>query len=126
MTVDCESAGADETVADSDEVASDGVEASDGIEASADVEAGEVAVTVADDGPGVPEHEIEAIEAGRETALEHGSGLGLWIVHWAAASVGGDVSFADREPRGTVATLRFPVDVAWETDDVRAGSGQGS
>jgi len=86
----------------------------------------EVVVTVADDGPGVPDHEIEAIEAGRETALEHGSGLGLWIVHWAAASVGGDVSFTDREPRGTVATLRFPADVAWETDETRMETEEGA
>ncbi|WP_430504082.1 histidine kinase N-terminal 7TM domain-containing protein [Haloparvum sp. PAK95] len=119
VTVDCEGAGADETDAARERDA--GGDREEGA-----IEPSEVVVTVADDGPGVPEHEIEAIEAGRETALEHGSGLGLWIVHWAAASVGGDVSFADREPRGTVATLRFPVDVAWESDDTRAGSGQGS
>lgn len=66
-------------------------------------------VRVADDGPGIPDAELDAIEAGEETDLQHGSGLGLWVVHWAAATLGGDVSYADRAPRGTVATLRIPV-----------------
>jgi signal transduction histidine kinase len=67
-------------------------------------------VTVADDGPGIPEAELDAIEAGEETDLQHGSGLGLWVVHWAVTMLGGDVAYADREPRGTVATLRVPVE----------------
>jgi len=66
-------------------------------------------VRVADDGPGIPDAELDAIEAGEETDLQHGSGLGLWVVHWAAATLGGDVTYAAREPRGTVATLRIPV-----------------
>ena len=66
-------------------------------------------LTVADDGPGIPEHEIEAVESGRETALEHGSGLGLWVVAWGAAAVGADVDYADREPRGTKVTVSIPV-----------------
>ncbi|MFA9518517.1 histidine kinase N-terminal 7TM domain-containing protein [Halopenitus sp. H-Gu1] len=70
---------------------------------------GEFIVRVLDDGPGIPDHEVEAIEAGRETALEHGSGLGLWIVHWASAALGAESTFADRDPRGTIATLRLPV-----------------
>ncbi|MDB2261282.1 histidine kinase N-terminal 7TM domain-containing protein [Halorubrum ezzemoulense] len=66
-------------------------------------------LTVADDGPGIPEHEVEAVESGRETALEHGSGLGLWVVAWGAAAVGADVEYADREPRGTRVTVSVPV-----------------
>ncbi|MGM0448869.1 MAG: histidine kinase N-terminal 7TM domain-containing protein, partial [Methanobacteriota archaeon] len=31
---------------------------------------------------------VDAVESGRETALEHGSGLGLWVVAWGAAAVG--------------------------------------
>ena len=73
-------------------------------------------IRVVDDGPGIPDHEIEAIEAGRETALEHGSGLGLWIVHWAAAAIGAEATFADRDPRGTVATLRLPMEDDTSTD----------
>ncbi|WP_144798397.1 histidine kinase N-terminal 7TM domain-containing protein [Halorubrum depositum] len=66
-------------------------------------------LTVADDGPGIPDHEVEAVESGRETALEHGSGLGLWVVAWGAAAVGADVDYAEREPRGTAVTVSIPV-----------------
>ena len=65
--------------------------------------------TVADDGPGIPEHEMKAIESGRETALEHGSGLGMWVVEWAAGALGADGEYADREPRGTLVTVQIPV-----------------
>jgi nitrogen-specific signal transduction histidine kinase len=71
---------------------------------------GAAVVSVVDDGPGVPDAEREAVEAGEETDLQHGSGLGLWIVHWAAGAVGAEVTYADRESRGTVATLRLPVE----------------
>ncbi|MFB6156422.1 MAG: ATP-binding protein [Haloferacaceae archaeon] len=64
-------------------------------------------VTVADDGPGIPEDELAAITAGEETSLSHGSGLGLWLATWGADALGGDLSFADRNP-GTVVTLRVP------------------
>ena len=66
-------------------------------------------LTVEDDGPGIPEHEIEAVESGRETALEHGSGLGLWVVEWGAAAIGAEVDYADREPRGTRVTVSIPI-----------------
>ena len=66
-------------------------------------------LVVEDDGPGVPDHEVAAIESGRETALEHGSGLGLWVVEWGAAAIGAAVDYADREPRGTRVTVSIPV-----------------
>ena len=66
-------------------------------------------LTVEDDGPGIPDHEVDAVESGRETALEHGSGLGLWVVAWGAAAVGADVTYGDREPRGTRVTVSIPV-----------------
>jgi len=66
-------------------------------------------LTVDDDGPGIPDHEIETVESGRETALEHGSGLGLWVVAWGAAAIGADVDYAEREPRGTTVAVSIPV-----------------
>ncbi|EMA60485.1 signal transduction histidine kinase regulating citrate/malate metabolism [Halorubrum distributum JCM 13561] len=66
-------------------------------------------LTVEDDGPGIPDHEVDAVESGRETALEHGSGLGLWVVAWGAAAVGADVEYAEREPRGTRVAVSIPV-----------------
>ncbi|WP_348611391.1 histidine kinase N-terminal 7TM domain-containing protein [Halobaculum rarum] len=64
-----------------------------------------VAFAVADDGPGIPETELESIRSGTETALTHGSGLGLWVVRWGTRVLGADLSFEDREPTGTVATV---------------------
>jgi nitrogen-specific signal transduction histidine kinase/uncharacterized membrane protein YgcG len=74
------------------------------------IESGEewVHVAVCDDGPGMPEMERATFESGTETALRHGSGLGLWLAHWTVTAVGGTLSFADREPRGTEVTLSFP------------------
>jgi signal transduction histidine kinase len=66
-----------------------------------------VEVRVADNGPGIPPQEYEVLEAGQETALEHGSGLGLWLVHWVTRRFGGDLSFRRNDPRGTVVTMEF-------------------
>jgi signal transduction histidine kinase len=65
-------------------------------------------VVVADDGPGLPEAERRVIEDGSETPMEHGSGLGLWVVRWATLRLGGTVEFGAGEPRGTVITLSLP------------------
>jgi signal transduction histidine kinase len=62
---------------------------------------------VRDDGPGIPDHELDALAAEEETALEHGSGLGLWFVAWAAAALGGEVTF-DTDPGGTTAVVTLP------------------
>jgi signal transduction histidine kinase len=84
-------------------------DADDAGDAGADDRPARFRLTVADDGPGIPDHEIETVESGRETALEHGSGLGLWVVAWGAAAVGADVDYAEREPRGTTVTVSIPV-----------------
>ena len=64
-------------------------------------------VEVADDGPGIPAMERDVLLAGEETALEHGSGLGLWLVRWITETAGGEVEFAENEPRGSVVRLRL-------------------
>jgi signal transduction histidine kinase len=60
-------------------------------------------IRVTDDGPGIPESELSALEAGTETALQHGTGLGLWQLAWAARTLGGNVSFDTSE--GTTVTI---------------------
>lgn len=65
-------------------------------------------VRVADDGPGLPEPELTVIESGTETALEHGSGLGLWIVTWAVGALGGTLTIEANEPQGTVISIKIP------------------
>jgi PAS domain S-box-containing protein len=64
-------------------------------------------VTVTDNGTGIPDHEVAPIKAGNETAVNHGSGLGLWLVEWSVRRLNGCLMFDENEPRGTVATLRF-------------------
>ncbi|UPV74952.1 ATP-binding protein [Halorussus limi] len=68
---------------------------------------------VRDDGPGIPDHEIAVLTEGGENALEHGSGLGLWVVQWCASALGGDVSF-ERDD-GTTVSVRLPGVVDEET-----------
>jgi signal transduction histidine kinase len=66
-----------------------------------------VELRVADNGPGIAEDEVEVLERGYETDLEHTSGLGLWLVRWIVASSGGEVRFEENEPEGSVVCLRL-------------------
>ncbi len=66
-----------------------------------------VTVSVRDNGPGVPASELSALEEGIETPLEHGSGLGLWIISWGARSLGGEVEF-DTAGTGTTVAITVP------------------
>ena len=66
-----------------------------------------VAVVITDNGPGIPKHERDAIESGEETPLQHGTGLGLWLVYWAMSLLGGDIHIDDADP-GTRIALRLP------------------
>lgn len=44
---------------------------------------------IEDDGPGIPETEIETIMEQEETKLQHGSGIGLWLIRWIIDHSGG-------------------------------------
>ena len=74
------------------------------VTASADGD--EAVIEVRDAGPGVPDHELAPLRADAETALEHGSGLGLWLVRWGVDAVGGDLRVDTTD--GTTATVRVP------------------
>ena len=67
-----------------------------------------VEIRVADNGPGISDHERAALERGNETPLEHGSGLGLWLIAWGTEMADGDLTIDDREGGGTVVTVRVP------------------
>ena len=73
-----------------------------------DTEREHVVLEVTDNGPGIPEEELSVLEAGRETQLHHASGLGLWLINWIVTESDGEVSFEDRDPRGSVVTIRLP------------------
>ncbi|WP_430503495.1 sensor histidine kinase [Haloparvum sp. PAK95] len=66
-----------------------------------------VELRVADNGPGIPDEQVTVLERGFETSLEHGSGLGLWLVHWLVTASDGHVRFEDNDPKGSVVRLQF-------------------
>jgi len=65
-----------------------------------------VVVSVSDDGPGIADHERAVILAGEETPLQHGSGVGLWLVKWVVRNLGGTLTFADSD--GTCVEIELP------------------
>lgn len=69
---------------------------------------GYVDLTVADNGPGIPEDEQEVLIEGEENPLKHGTGLGLWIVNWIVTRSGGRLRFDENEPRGSRVTIALP------------------
>jgi signal transduction histidine kinase len=50
-------------------------------------------IEIRDNNERIPEHEIETLRAGDETPLQHSRGIGLWISHWCAQRLNGDVDF---------------------------------
>ena len=66
-----------------------------------------LSLVVADSGPGIPEHELAVLEQGEETALEHGSGLGLWLVKWGTERLGGTAEF-EVTAEGTRVEITLP------------------
>jgi len=72
-----------------------------------EVSDGTVELSVADNGPGLPEREREILAAGTETQLEHGQGIGLWFVNWAVTQLGGEIQFRENESEGSTVTIRL-------------------
>ncbi len=79
-------------------------------------DAGTIIITVADDGPGIPEDQLERVfspfhrvetSRSRETG---GVGLGLSVVRSIVRAHGGDVTLANRAEGGLLATVTLPQD----------------
>ena len=64
-------------------------------------------VSVRDDGPGMPDMEADVLENGKETPLNHGQGLGLWMVRMIVTQAGGDAVVTSTNG-GTDICLRLP------------------
>jgi signal transduction histidine kinase len=79
-----------------------------------------VILTVTDTGRGIDEMEANVVSKGEETPLEHGSGLGLWLVNWIVTRYGGSFQIEgdDGDDGGTRALVRLPgiADEAQVTD----------
>ncbi len=68
---------------------------------------GSVEIGVTDTGPGIDEQERKVLEPGVETPLIHGTGLGLWLVHWIVTDHDGTVE-ATTTDAGTTMSLSVP------------------
>jgi len=78
-----------------------------GVSVEHDAESGAVRITVSDNGPGIPDYEMRPIERETETALEHGSGVGLWVTTWIVREADGSIDFAETDD-GTTVTIWLP------------------
>lgn len=65
-----------------------------------------ILISIADNGPGIPDQDRAVITEGQETAVEHGSGLGLWLVYWAVDQSDGELHFRDNKP-GTIVDIEL-------------------
>ena len=67
-----------------------------------------VTLGVRDDGPGIPPHEKSVLTGEAElTQLQHGSGLGLWVVRAVADVSRGLLGFEESPTGGSTVTLRL-------------------
>ena len=94
------------------ELLENGIEATTGSDARVEARLAQsgddwVEITVADNGPGMPDAEASVLDTGEETPLNHGQGLGLWMVRMLTKQVGGNVS-VDVSHDGTAVTLQVP------------------
>lgn len=66
-------------------------------------------IEIADDGPKIPEIEIDVLDDEVETdSTYHGSGVGLWVMQWCIDSLGGELRFDENEPRGNIVRILLP------------------
>lgn len=66
-----------------------------------------VEIRTADDGPGTPPMEYEALDSAT-TELYHDTGFGLNLAYWIVRRSGGNLTFTENDPDGTVVTVRLP------------------
>ena len=67
---------------------------------------GGVVFQIRDSNDRIPETEIETLRAGAETPLQHGQGIGLWIVYWCVQKLHGSIEFEYDD--GNVLTVTLP------------------
>lgn len=66
-----------------------------------------IEIRIEDNGTGLSSQETAVLEEGVETALIHGSGLGLWLAHWVISSHGGSIHPVVSD-EGTTMTVTIP------------------
>lgn len=84
------------------------------VKVSASMDGGNIIITVADNGIGIPESMQPMIFSPfyrAENAVRHspeGTGIGLYFAKKAIMSLGGSISFESKEGKGTVFTIKMP------------------
>ena len=76
---------------------------------------GTAAITIADNGPGIPADERRAIRTKAESPLDHSSGLGLWIVSWIVNISRGTLTIHNDD--GAVVTMSLPTPSSDHADE---------
>lgn len=66
-----------------------------------------VDLRIVDDGDGIPPHEITVLTEGEETALSHGSGVGLWLMEWYVKKSDGELDITG-DDAGTAVNMTLP------------------
>ena len=61
---------------------------------------------VRDDNDPIPDTEIAVLREGDETPLQHGQGIGLWVVNWCLTALNGDIDYHYDD--GNVFVLALP------------------
>ena len=85
--------------------------------ATATDDTGWCTIEIADNGPGIPENELEVLAAGEVTPLKHGTGMGLWVAHWAVTRYGGELAFEESAAGGNKVCIKLPVADEPDGDD---------
>lgn len=68
----------------------------------------DVEVRVADTGTGTPEYERRVLDLAEENPLEHGTGLGLWLIYWIIEKSEGNLRYESNDPHGTIIRIQLP------------------
>lgn len=74
---------------------------------SLETEGAMATVTVADDGPGLPDTEGAVVDRTLESDLDHASGIGLWFTTWVVVELDGEVAVESED--GTTVNLHVPL-----------------
>ena len=70
----------------------------------------DVAIEVADNGPGMPPVEREVLELNRETPMSHSQGIGLLMVQTILNQTGGDLEVYESGATGTTVRVSIPTE----------------
>ena len=68
-----------------------------------------VRVTIADNGPGIPDEQKRTVFGKGEKGVDSpGTGIGLYLVETLVDQFGGDVWIEDNDPKGSVFVVELP------------------